>query len=127
VTLKSLKVNGGFMKYLLFVLALVIVISGCAILGKSISDGEHGLSDVFEGTGRGFRGDISVRIYMDGGDITEIVVIDSDEDRFVGGEAIEELIDMVVMYNTTDIDAVSGATESSRGFLQAVENAIMSR
>jgi len=115
------------MKYLFSVLTLLVVISGCAILGRSASDGEQGLSEVFEGTGRGFRGDINVRICMNGGDITEIVVIDSVEDRFVGGEAIDELIDMVVMYNTTDIDAVSGATETSRGFLQAVENAIMSR
>jgi uncharacterized protein with FMN-binding domain len=43
----------------------------------------------------------------------------------VGGEAIEELIDTVVGYNSTDVDAVSGATETSKGFLEAVYNAIM--
>jgi uncharacterized protein with FMN-binding domain len=29
------------------------------------------------------------------------------------------------MYNTTELDAISGATETSRGFLEAVERAIM--
>jgi len=70
---------------------------------------------------------VTVQVWMDGADIIEIVIIDSEDDRFVGGAAIEELIDLVVMYNSTDIDAVSGATESSKGFLEAVERAIIKR
>jgi fumarate reductase flavoprotein subunit len=74
----------------------------------------------------GYRGMIHVRVGMENGAITEISVIESGEDSAIGGAAIEELTDLVLMYNTTEIDAVSGATETSRGFLEAVENAIFS-
>jgi len=73
----------------------------------------------------GYRGIIRVRVGLDEGTITEIVVVESSEDWNVGGAAIEELTDLALMYNTTELDAISGATETSRGFLEAVENAIM--
>ena len=79
------------------------------------------------GSAAGFRGIIRVRVRMDRGVITEITVIESHEDRAVGGAAIEELTDLVLMYNSTDVDAISGATESSKGFLAAVEHAILSQ
>ena len=79
----------------------------------------------FEGSAMGYRGEIRVRVVCEKGAITEITVIESSEDRAIGGAAIEELTDLVLMYNTTEIDAVSGATETSKGFLEAIENAIM--
>jgi uncharacterized protein with FMN-binding domain len=109
------------MKYILFFAVIVIVISGCVALGGIRSEAGY----VYEGTAQGYRGRIRLQVRISGGSITEVVIVDSEEDVFVGGAAIEELIDMVILYNTTDIDAVSGATESSRGFLEAVENAIM--
>jgi urocanate reductase len=109
------------MKYFL-VLFLIIVICSCAVFTarRGLDDGE-----IFEGIGRGFRGPIAVQVRLNDGSITEIEIIDSAEDRLVGEAAIEELIDLVIMYNSTDIDAVSGATESSIGFLEAVKNAIL--
>jgi urocanate reductase len=107
----------------LFAFFVVLVICGCAALSaRRTSEGD---GEIFEGVGQGFRGPISVQVRISEGSITEIEVIDSMEDRFVGGTAIEELIDLVIMYNTADIDAVSGATESSEGFLEAVRNAIL--
>jgi uncharacterized protein with FMN-binding domain len=81
--------------------------------------------DYYEGSAMGYRGEIRVRVGYEKGAITEINVIESSEDRAVGGAAIEELTDLVLMYNTTELDAVSGATETSKGFLEAIENAIM--
>jgi len=115
--------------FLLSFFALLIILSGCAILrNASAGEGEatRGTSgEATRGSAMGYRGEITVQVQMDGNQIADIVIIDSAEDRFVGGAAIEELIDMVIMYNTTDLDAVSGATESSRGFLEAVQNAIL--
>jgi uncharacterized protein with FMN-binding domain len=79
-----------------------------------------------EGAAMGYRGMIHVRVGFEKGTITEITVIESREDRAIGGAAIEELTDLVLMYNTTELDAVSGATETSKGFLEAIESAIMS-
>jgi len=110
------------MKYL-FAFFVVVVICGCAALtARRTSEGD---GEIFEGVGQGFRGPISVQVRMSDGSITEIEIVDSMEDRFVGGAAMEELIDLVIMYNTADIDAVSGATETSEGFLEAVRNAIL--
>jgi len=104
---------------LISMLALIALICGCAALsGRSAAE-------IFEGTGHGYRGAITVQVYMNEGAISEIVVIDSSEDRNVGEAAMEELIDLVILYNSTDIDAISGATETSRGFLEAVRNAIL--
>jgi uncharacterized protein with FMN-binding domain len=85
---------------------------------------ETGTDGVYEGIGRGYRGTIRVRLRMEAGAVTEITIVESGEDRAVGGTAMEELLDLVLMYNSTDLDAVSGATESSQGFLAAVENAL---
>ena len=110
------------MKYVLFfVVTLVIIVSGCAVLNANrIAAGK-----VYEGIAAGYRGPIHVQVRMNGGSIMEIAIVDSEEDRFVGEAAIEELIDMVIEYNSTDVDVISGATVTSEGFLKAVNNAIM--
>jgi len=79
----------------------------------------------YQGAAMGYRGMIRVRVGFEQGTITEITVVESREDQAIGGTAIEELTDLVLMYNTTELDAVSGATETSKGFLEAIENAIM--
>ena len=110
------------MKYIyVFVAIMILVISGCVVLNSNLLPA----GEIFEGTGQGYRGQITVQVRMDGAEITEIAIVNSEEDRFVGAEAIEELADLIILYNSTDIDVISGATESSRGFLEAVENAIM--
>ena len=130
----NIAVVKAFMKNVLLVLTLVLIISCTALGGRQAAGGVHAegseqpaLGKVCEGTGQGYRGPVTVQVRMDGTDIMEIIILDSDEDRFVGAVAIEELLDLVIMYNSTDIDAVSGATESSKGFLEAVESAIMKR
>ena len=106
------------MRYILGMMLAAVLIFACASL-RTVSE------TVCEGAAMGYRGMIHVRVGMEEGNITEITVVESCEDEAIGGAAIEELTDLVLMYNTTDIDAVSGATETSRGFLEAIENAIM--
>jgi uncharacterized protein with FMN-binding domain len=108
-------------KNLLFMVILaVFTVLAC----KSQERTDNGQIQIYEGTAQGYRGLIHVKVRMDRGSIMEITV-DSMEDRFVGEAAIETLIDMVIEYNSTDIDVVSGASISSKGFLDAVNNAIM--
>jgi len=112
----------------LLVFSALIPASCTSIKAASESGTETGAiaTAVYDGAAMGYRGIIRVRVGLDRGTITEIAVIESREDRNVGEAAIEELMDLVLMYNTTELDAVSGATETSRGFLEAVERAIMS-
>jgi len=102
-------------------LAIVFVtlfIFGCASF-------DAGNIAVYEGAAIGYRGVIRVSVAVEDGTITGITVLESDEDRAVGGLAMEELTDLILMYNTTEVDVISGATETSQGFIDAVENAIM--
>lgn len=120
------------MKYtVFFVMSLSVMITGCAVFGRRpaerVQSEQIKSSGVFEGNAMGYRGPIHVQVRITGGSITEITVIDSMEDRFIGGAAMEELIDLAVEYNSTDIDVISGATVTSRGFLEAVNNAIMQK
>jgi uncharacterized protein with FMN-binding domain len=65
-----------------------------------------------------------VELRVEDGAVAEIRIIDHDDDEYIGGAAMEELLDQVLTWNTTDLDAVSGATESCTGFLAAVEAAL---
>ena len=106
-----------------FCIAVFVIAAAALYCCSSQQKNENGA--VYEGEAMGYRGIIRVRVGMENGIITEITVLESHEDRAVGGAAIEELTDLVMMYNSTEIDAVSGATETSKGFLEAVENAIL--
>jgi uncharacterized protein with FMN-binding domain len=108
-------------------------LSGCA--GASGARADSGFSrpsrgtlpdGEYEGSGRGYRGAIRVRVRIEAGGIAEIIITGSEEDPSVGGAALEELLELALVYQSTDLDAVSGATESSKGFLEALEDAILS-
>jgi fumarate reductase flavoprotein subunit len=92
---------------------------------QAASLSEEGLVDgVYEGSARGYRGLIGVSLRVEEGGMAEIDIVDSAEDPFVGGAAMEELLELALIYNTVDLDAISGATESSEGFLAALSNAL---
>jgi len=101
-----------------------LLFSGC-ISQKTGTEAVYDEGSFYQGAAMGYRGMIHVRVGFEQGTITDITVIESREDQAIGGAAIEELTDLVLMYNTTEIDAVSGATETSKGFLEAIENAIL--
>jgi len=78
----------------------------------------------YEGQGRGYRGPVHVRVQISSAGIEDIVIIDHAEGNYPGGAAMEELLESVLETGSTDLDAVSGASFSSRGFLEAVEDAL---
>ena len=103
-----------------FVLGLLL--PGCLSPGAGQETGFK--PGVYEGTGRGFRGNVRVKVQVSAAGIEDIVISDHMETIYPGTAAMEELLDLVLEYGTTDLDAVSGATFSSKGFLEAVEDAL---
>ncbi len=86
------------------------------------------LSGVYEdgtytGTGTGFRGSISVTVTVSGGQITDITVVSYDDDYPYMVKA-ESVIDSILSSQELDVDAVSGATFSSNGIIEAVADAL---
>jgi fumarate reductase flavoprotein subunit len=92
--------------------------AGPGTAGRPYRDG------VYRGAGRGYRGMVLVELRVEDGAVAEIKITDHDDDEYIGGAAMEELLDMVLTGSTTDLDAVSGATESSAGFLAALDAAL---
>ena len=56
--------------------------------------------------------------------ITEIKVISHDAEDPAYFEQAEKLVDKVVSGQTTDVDVVAGASFSSRGILEGIDNAL---
>jgi fumarate reductase flavoprotein subunit len=79
---------------------------------------------IYEGTAAGFRGQVRAVVQVDESGIAGIE-LNHEDDIEIGGAAMEELLELVLEGNSTeDIDAVTGATESSQGFLSAVDDAL---
>ncbi|MDO5425420.1 MAG: FMN-binding protein [Eubacteriales bacterium] len=79
---------------------------------------------VWEGEGKGFLGTVRVEVTVAGGRIEEVKVTgyEDDPDYFVSAGA--KIPKAVVEAQSTQVDAVSGATYSSKGILEAVEDAL---
>jgi len=102
-------------------LLLVILMAGCNSLEEA---GNIYIPGMYEGTGRGERGFITLMVMVDSDRIIEIRILENDEDPFIGLPAMESLAETAVEENSPDLDAVSGATRSSLGFLAALEDAL---
>lgn len=80
----------------------------------------------YTGVGTGFNPneDIVVSVTVDYNSIISIAVDGHGETAGTGTKAFEPLSDAIIAANGTDVDAVSGATITSHGFIDAVDNAL---
>lgn len=78
----------------------------------------------YTGTGSGFRGDITVEVMAEGGQITAITVVSSNDDKQFFDRAKSSIISDIISNQSVEVDAVSGATFSSSGIIEAVANAL---
>ena len=87
--------------------------------GSSFRDG------VYTGTGTGFNGKITVSVTVSGGRITKITIIKNEgDDKPYLDKASKGVIRRIISTQNTKVDAVSGATYSSNGIIEAVEKAL---
>jgi uncharacterized protein with FMN-binding domain len=91
---------------------------GCSGQGK-YKDG------TYTGTGKGLKGDIEVSVQVKSGKISTIEVVKKDDTDGIFDAVKENLIPDVIKKQTTEgVDTVSGATGSSKGALEAINNAL---
>ena len=76
----------------------------------------------YEGEGTGKGGTIKVELTIKDSEITDIKVLEHQETPGYA-DAMDKLRETMIATNQIDVDMVSGATLSSTGFLQAVNNA----
>ena len=80
--------------------------------------------ETLTGTAKGFGGDVTVTLTMDGDKIVAASIEGKDETPTVGGAALEELEKQIVEAGSADFDGVSGATVTSTGVKDAVKAAL---
>ena len=79
---------------------------------------------MYTGSGNGFRGVISAQVTVEGGRITDVTILSSSDDRDFFQRAQNGVIPAILQAQSVNVSAVSGATYSSRGILEAVADAL---
>lgn len=90
----------------------------------SSATGSFDLADgVYQGTGTGFAGDITVSVQIKDKKIVSIEILSSSDDAAFFNRA-KAVIDKIIETQSCEVDVVSGATYSSNGIISAVKNAL---
>lgn len=77
--------------------------------------------------GNGFSawgGDLQVLLTYDDGKIKDLEVIKENETPGFGDWALDEMPDRIIAANSADVDAVTGATDTSRAIKDATKDAL---
>ena len=110
---------------MVLVLLTVIILGSLTACGGTDAGEVGGNAEVITGTGEGYNGPIIVEMTVEDDTILSIEVIESSETEGIATPAFEEITEEVVSSQSTDgVDMVSGATGSSTGVLEAIEDAL---
>ena len=86
---------------------------------------EGGYKDgTYQGSGTGFGGTITVEVTISGGKIASISILSAAGETASYFASAQGVISRIISGQTPNVDAVSGATYSSNGIIQAVQNAL---
>lgn len=94
---------------------------------KQMADAENAspyVDGVYEGVAEGFGGPVSVEVTIDGGDITDIRLLDVSGEDPAYLTQVESLLDQMLLTQGVNVDTISGATFTSKGLINAVTEAL---
>jgi len=121
-------------KKISILLALIMImmsmnLAACTQNRESVSGSESASAITFkpgtyEGSGTGRNGDITVEVTVTEDSIESVVVKEHQETPGLSDPALTRLPEAIVEYQSLGVDAVSGATVTSEGLLDAVAAAL---
>lgn len=88
-----------------------------------VSNGEY-KDGTYEGISPGYASGLKVQVKIESGKITSVDVVSHNETPGFYEKAFEKVPVEIVQKQSTDVDTASGATYSSRGIINAVNNAL---
>jgi uncharacterized protein with FMN-binding domain len=92
---------------------------------SEVSDTVETYSDgIYTGKALGMNAMITVNVTVENGEITDVVIESSMEDEPYLSDSLT-VIDDILVTRSTEVDAVSGATYTSGGIIDAVKNALV--
>ena len=125
----------NFKKIISLLLIFCLVLSACSQSANKPQDTKKDENEekskenslfkagTYEATGKdGFKGDIKIKTTFSNDKIEKIEIVESKETPDIGGKAIDTLSKDIVENQSLGLDAISGATFSSKAFLAAIED-----
>ena len=94
-----------------------------ATVEKVEEDGTY-KDGIYEGTGTGFGGSIRVKVEIKNSKIKNISVVEAQGEGSSYLSKAKSLLKNMITKQSTNVDAVSGATYTSKGLIEAVRNAL---
>ena len=111
------------MKKLLAVcLSALMLLSGCS--SSQTSSTTTSEPATYTASAKGYHGDITLEVTVDGDTISDIVVVEENETEGIGKDALPQLVEKALETNSINFDGVSGATVTSEAFFTAMEDAL---
>lgn len=101
-------------------LALILVLIATTLVGcggAKLTDG------TYEGEGQGMA-PLKVEVVVTEGKIASVEVIEHAETEGISDPALEQIPALIVEKNSTEVDAVAGATVTSTAIVDAVNKAL---
>jgi uncharacterized protein with FMN-binding domain len=78
----------------------------------------------FEGEGEGHIGPIKIQVVTDKYKIKDIKVLEHEETPVIDTIASKKIFEKVIKSNSSDVDVVTGATYTSKGYITAIKDAL---
>ena len=102
-----------------------LLIAGLITLTACTSEKNGSLTDgSYKGVASGHNSNIEVEVSVADGKLDSVKVVEHNETRGLGDKALETMITLINENKSTNVDAVSAATITSFGVLNATRNAL---
>ena len=106
----------------LIMLAAVALFAGCA---KSEDNADSVFkAGTYQGSGQGIHEQILVEVTVDSENLKSIKILKNSETKGIADKALERIPERIIKSQSLAVDAVAGASVSSRGIIAAVEDAL---
>ncbi|MBN2897831.1 MAG: ABC transporter substrate-binding protein [Clostridia bacterium] len=106
---------------ILLILMLLMSVVGCSTQAEE----SENLAGVYEGTVKGYHGDITAKTKLDAeGRIVDVQIKGDAETKGSGQIALEKIGERILVAQSLKVDVVSGATVSSYGAIDAVAKSL---
>jgi uncharacterized protein with FMN-binding domain len=90
----------------------------------TIANGTAYADGVYQGSGQGFQGTVTVEVTISGGKITSITTVSESDDAEYDNAFSTLVPEIIANQSTSGVNTVSNATYSSKGILAAVSDAL---
>jgi fumarate reductase flavoprotein subunit len=106
------------LKSILLLIIASLILFGCSNNTIKYEDG------TYYGKGEGHHGEIKVEVLVESSKIIEVEIVEDYEIPGLREIVFKEISNKIIKKNTWQVDDISGATLTSKGVKEAVENAL---